>query len=413
MFIYTNEKTPGLRTEDGGIKIFPTLLATLYVAVAALFISLTVSVGALPISEYAQLLLSIAMPVLGIALCTRITGSIRALLPYCIITGLLLFMGTDILLSSALAVFILLLAVCAYLFHNGFWVLALVSGVVAGGATYLLTQSILSAVFTLAFLPTAVALYFSFKKRMQRVQSVCTLTVTLALTLVLSFIVWIYLAEGVLSADVLKNFFTELKDGVTLGVVTALDVAAKQLSTTISITDATAVATLSVTMLFNLLPAILTMILFVVTYIAHSLYVSLLSATSKDASDVINAITFKMSVSSAVIFLVAYFAALILEYEGAELYATVAQNVYLMLFPGLSLVAFGFVGSFMKAKGASCLTSIIYFALFGIILFIPNVAAGLAGGVISIAAFVGAVLVIVSAAKAKFESNNKNNKDNK
>ena len=81
-----------------------------------------------------------------------------------------------------------------------------------------------------------------------------------------------------------------------------------------------------------------------------------------------------------------------------------------MLFPGLSLITFGFIGSFSKNKGASCLTSLIYFAIFGLILFVPGVAAGVAGAVISISAFVGAVLVIVSTVKSKIKNNENNDK---
>lgn len=411
MQIYTNEKTPGIRTKDGGVKAFPTFLLTVYVVAAAVFCTVSLLGGGITQSEYFKLLLSVAMPVLGIMVCAKLTASIKPLIPYCVITGLILFMGANLTVSSAIAVSLLLFAASAYLLRNKFWGLAILAAIASSAITYVLTKNVLLALTSTVFLPTAIALYLSFEKKMHRVNAVCAISVTLGISLTLLFLVWLYTKEGSISLSVLRNFFDTLREGLTTSISNALVQASAQLEATISATDALALTTSALALVFNLFPAIATILLFVISYVTHSLYVSIVAHTVDDNNEIMHAISFKMSVTSAILFLVAYFGALILDYEGLSLYATAAQNIYLMLFPGLSLITFGFIGHLSKSKGASCLTSFIYFAIFGLILFVPGIAASIAGGVISISAFVGAVLVIISAVKNR--SNNKNNQNKK
>ena len=151
---------------------------------------------------------------------------------------------------------------------------------------------------------------------------------------------------------------------------------------------------------FNFFPAIFTIILFIVSYIIHSLYVSVISPTVTDTAEITNAITFHMSVAAAVLFLVSYVAALVLDYEGLHLYAAAAQNLYMILFPGLTLITFGTVRSLAKGHNASCLGSILYIAIYAMLFFFTSVT-------LVLASFAGAILVIASAMKAR----NKNKHD--
>ena len=410
MQTYIDEKTPGIRTKDGGVKLFPTILLTVYVIAASVFSTVSLLVGNVVPSEYFALLLAVAMPVAGIAVLSKLTASIKPLVPFCIIVALILFMGADLGASSAIAVTLLLFAAAAYLFRNKLWYLAIFACAVSCVLTYLLTKNILIAVCSAAFLPTAIALYLSFEKKLQRVGAVCAMSVTLGVTFILLFLAFIYSKEGNIYPSVIKGFFNSLRDTLTVTVADTLVATSAQLEAPISAADALSLTTSAVALAFNLFPAIITILLFVISYVTHSLYISSISPTVEDNKDIVHAISFKMSLASALIFLVAFFAALILDYEGLGLYATAAQNIYLMLFPGLSLITFGFIGSFSKNKGASCLTSLIYFAIFGLILFVPGIAAGVAGAVISISAFVGAVLVIVSTIKSKIKNNENNDK---
>ena len=410
MQTYINEKNPGIRTEDGGIKLFPTLLLTLYVAAASVFCTTSLLVGSVVPSEYFTLLLSVAMPIWGIAIAAKLTASIKPLIPYCIITALILFMGANLNVSSAIATSLLLIAAAAYLFHNKLWLLAVLACGASITATYMLTKNALVTACSAVFLPVAFALCLSFKKKLQRVGTVCAMSVTLGATLLLLLAAFIYSSTGSFSPAVIRGFFDSLRESLIVFVSDTLVAASAQLEATISTADALSVTSTAITMMFNLFPAVFTIVLFVISYVTHSLYISIISPTVDDQKEIIHAISFKMSVTSAILFLIAYFAALILDYEGLGLFAAAAQNIYLMLFPGLSLITFGFIGQFSKNKGASCLTSLLYFVIFGLILFIPGVAAEIAGALISISAFVGSVLVIVSAVKAKTKNNSNNDK---
>ena len=57
MQTYINEKTPGIRTENGGIKLFEALLLTVYVIAASVYSTVTLLVGNGVLSEYFALLL--------------------------------------------------------------------------------------------------------------------------------------------------------------------------------------------------------------------------------------------------------------------------------------------------------------------------------------------------------------------
>ena len=87
-----------------------------------------------------------------------------------------------------------------------------------------------------------------------------------------------------------------------------------------------------------------------------------------------------------------FLAALILDREGLPMYAAAAQNIYVILIPGFTLITFGFVGGFAKGKNASCFGSLLYIGLFALLFFMTGTA-------LAIISFVGAILVIISAIK--------------
>ena len=404
--MYTPPKTPGIRTKDGGVKVYPTLLLTLYIIAASVYSSVTLLVGSVVPSEYFTLLLSVAMPIVGIAIFSKITATIKPLIPFCIITAILLFVGADMRISSAIAVLMLLFTAVAYLLRNKFLWLTLLASAASVAITYFLTESVLVSAASIAFIPVSVALYLSFQKKQQRVSAVCSMSTTLGVTVALLLLAFIYTSEGSISLDILRTFFDTLREELIVTVSDTLVEASAQLEAVLSTADALSVTTAVVTLVFNLFPAIAAILLFIISYVTHSLYISVISHTVDNEKDIIHAISFKMSVTSAILFLVAFFAVLILDYEGEGLYATVAQNIYIILFPGLSLVTFGFIGSISKKKGASCLTSLLYLAMFGLVLFFPSVAYEIAAGIIFVSAFVGSVLVIVAAVKEKSKNNN-------
>jgi hypothetical protein len=251
-----------------------------------------------------------------------------------------------------------------------------------------------------------VALCVSFKKKKQRVASVCTMAIAFALPVLLIFAVWLFMEDGSLSVYTLKLFFESLREGLISEVSAVLIEASSQigaeLGAEINAIDIAAIIRYTFSTVFNFLPSIFLIVVFVMCYIIHSLYISLVSPITDDKGEIFNALTYKMSVASAIVFLLAFVAALVLDYEGLHVYATAAQNIYVLLFPGLSLITFSFVGTLAKGPNASCFGAILYIAMFALLLFATGI-------VLVISAFAGAVIVIAMAAKRKAEEMNSSN----
>ena len=390
----TNQKHPGLRAQDGKLKVFLALFTALYISAAMSLVATVLFTDALDALSYIQLLLSVAVPVLGIVLCAKLTASFKPLVPFCIISAVIAFMGASITLASIFVSFLVAVALCAYLFRERLSLLAILSAVGTIAVIYLLSGSILLGASGIVFFPVSLALFISFKKKKQRVGAVCTMSLTLALTLIALFAAWMYAREGSLSVATLKGFFSILREELITVILSAFELAAEQIGNgfAVSVSDATALITMATSTFFNFFPAIFCITVLVVSYVIHSLYISVISPTVKDASEVANAITFNMSLTSAVLFFIAFLAALILDYEDLPVYAAAAQNIYIILVPGFTVITFGFVGGFAKGKNASCFGILLYIALFALVFFATSTA-------LVITSFAGAILVIISSIK--------------
>ena len=387
----TNQKHPGLRTQEGKVKVFLALFTALYILAAVCFVTAVLFTDLLDASSYIHLLLSIAVPVLGIALCAKLTTSFKPLVPFCIISAVIAFMGANITLASTFITFIVTVALCAYLLRERLSLLAILSAVGTIAVIYLLSGSILLGALGIVFFPVSLVLFLSFKKKRQRVASVCSMSLTLAITLITLFAAWIYTREGSLSVATLKGFFEILREELITAICSAFELATQQIGSSInvSVSDVNALIIMATTVFFNFLPAIFCITMLVVSYVIHSLYISIISPTVKDASEITNAITFNMSLPSAVLFFLALLAALILDREGLPMYAAAAQNIYTIFVPGFTLITFGFVGGFAKGKNASCFGIMLYIALFALIFFATGTA-------LVVTSFAGAIIVIIS-----------------
>ena len=81
-------------------------------------------------------------------------------------------------------------------------------------------------------------------------------------------------------------------------------------------------------------------------------------------------------------------AAVILQKEEPQISAA-AQNIYTILYPGLSMITFAFLGSHRKGETASCLPTLLYMMLFAMLIFFTDVA-------LLVASIAGSVIVILS-----------------
>lgn len=392
MHSYIEPRKPGIKDQDGRTKILLALLLALYVSLASVYIPTVLFSSILPASV--SYLLSIGMPIAGIGVCILTTVTPKPVIPFCFIAAFIVFFGVDLTLSSVACVFLLLTVIYAYLLEHRLWSFALTANILSLTALFFLHRSISVLICSIAFLPAAIALYASFKQKKQRVASVALISSAMGITLVAALLAFIYLKDGNLSADTVKNFFDSLKTEITAAVSNALANALNNVEVSISATDTIALATSTITLIFNLLPATLAITFFVASFVAHSLYISMLSVTVEDKSEIENAVTFRMSVTSAVVFMISYIIALALSADKISLYSVVAQNIYTILFPGLTLVTFGFFGGLIRSGRGTCLGTLAYFALFALFFVLTDI-------LLVLASFVGAMIVIISEIKSR------------
>ena len=376
----------------------------LFIAAASAFIPAALLWDFMYSNLYTGFMVAAAVTVFGIVLCSKLIGSVRPIIPICVIAVTSVFFSFFTPAAGAvIPIFFCLSALSAYLVREKFSLLVLTAGIVGAAAAVLLTGDIFSAPLSLIFIPVAFTLHFLFKKGKQRVSSVCTLSFVLGAPMVALFLVFLFVSEGGLSLEIVKNFFTSLREGFIKGLSDTLVEASKQAGATaeiISSADATAAMTAVVSAAFNLLPALFIIALFVATFLIHSLYISMIEPTVEDKKEITNAITFKMSLASAIFFLLSFAAALILQKKEPQ-FSVAAQNIYTILYPGLTMITFAFLGSHKKGEAASCLPSLLYMLLFALLIFFTDIA-------LLVASIAGSVIIIISEISKRKKNDSQN-----
>ncbi len=385
------EKKAGIKYENGKINGAKALLLSLFVTVGATFIPISLFSDIFISFPYAFSAASIALAIIGITLCVMLTASIKPLVPFCIIAAVIILPGGGMGAASVIPVFFVTACIFAYLLKEIASPFLFAIGIVAYGASFLLTGDLFASLLSLLFIPVSLALYLSFNSGKQRVASVCRITLSIGIPLVIFSLSWIFITDGAFGLDTLKNFFTELRAGLISAISEELvDAYALYMEEAISIVDATALTTTVVSALFNIFPAVFTVILFIVSFLMHSLYISLIAPIVEDKKELQNAITFRMSIFSAIIFLIAFIASLIIK-DGTAL--AVTQNLYIIFYPGLTLTAFAFTSSMTKGQNASCLGHLSYMMMFALLLWMPDI-------LFPVASVAGAIIVIITEIKA-------------
>lgn len=162
--------------------------------------------------------------------------------------------------------------------------------------------------------------------------------------------------------------------------------------------DLHSLSTLLVTTVFNFLPAVFLLLCGTVAFFAHSLYTALLANSSNKEDpefslSLLTSLRFEMSAVSAVVFLVGFLLSLVLESGEYALYGLVAENLLLILMPGLVFTTHLGIRRLMLKKGPSCLSSLLYFAYLASFFYLSSL-------VLMLSSLVGAVLVLVRTVRA-------------
>ena len=217
----------------------------------------------------------------------------------------------------------------------------------------------------------------------------------------IGFLITLYSLYGSISMETTRDFMDAMRTAITNSLISATDKMAEIMNTTdIPLGDLNAYVAVAVSSTFNLLPAIIIVTANVLCYFIHSMFLGLYAVTDEERKQVIPTLTFDMSLISAIVYLTALILSFALVSDKVALWGAVAENMMLILAPGLILTALGALKMLTTRKGPSCFGSIIYMLVIFSLL-------SLSAPTIIIVSAAGAVVIIIShVARAKNNTDN-------
>ena len=384
-----------IKNIDGGEKKqgLTFMLLGLCYTVACVYLPLAVSVN---MGEWLTLAVALGICALGGFALTRMAGSFKPIAGFVIIMSIFVVLGGAVLPMALLVAFASAACAYAWLLLNRpslpVWVLPVLPAAIG----IALTRDASGALFALATLPCSHALAFSIKNKLQRVSAICRISAAMCAFIAVAFIFTVYSFTGEISFSAARELIDVAKVELTL----MLDGAVGEMSEFLGVDTASLdVAELAVGAAFNLLPAIVITVANVAAYLIHSLFMSVYFTTDEQRKQALPMLSFEMSLTSSIVYVASLVFSLLLVSESLALWGTAAENIALVLAPGLILTALAGIRALSMRKGPSCLGTLLY---LGVIFMI----ASLSGIVIMLVALVGAVLNIVAhIAKRKSQSN--------
>ncbi len=370
--------------QKNGKNIIKTSLLALYAIFAACFIptALLVNMG-----EFTLVALSFAACVLSILALAYAAGSFKSVLGYGITIIALVFLRVAALPIGLFSSFAAGACVYAYLLSKHktpflYGVPAIAPIIIA-----IITRHPTGIILSIIWLPCSLLLLYSVKKCLDRVSAICHISAGICLAIICFLGIFIFLTYGSITLTTIKAFIDELKlqsISIMNAMISEMVKAAGDMP--IDLTDYVEVAVLTV---FNLLPAVIVIIGNVGAYIMHSMILSVCFNSDEERKEILPMLAFEMSLISAIVFIVALILAFVLVSDKLAFYGTIAENIMLILCPGLILTALGALRMLTTRKGPSCLGSIIY---FGVIFMLCSFSLP----AIILCAIAGAVIVILS-----------------
>ena len=258
---------------------------------------------------------------------------------------------------------------------------------------FLFGRDPITAFLSLVAFPAAFVLAWAMNKKADRLSAICYTSATLIASGVVALVIWIAVENGGLADNVFvgtaDKFFDRL---VVYYTEQYAELAARYeefglsaVAYGLSPEDAKSYAIA----VYGIIPALAVVAVNAVSFIAFQINTSLISIVEKTKMLISKRLEFSMSWISAVVFIVAGIVMLYNSYAGNETVALIAQNIYLILLPGLVLTAVLLLLG-KRENGRSHI-----FLLIGLILIAFNSPSA----ALTIAGIVGSVTVIISAVK--------------
>lgn len=278
------------------------------------------------------------------------------------------------------AVFIIGLGAAALLHANR--LLVALCFAAALGLSLLLTKDLLLSGSSLLLLLCAVLLAVATEKKMRRTSAVCLVTGVLSVGLLLILLIGIYKANGSLDAATLPSLIDEIH-GQMLAVFKE-NTAALPAESRILITDETFNAAFDAVLCT--LPALFLASVSALVFMAQSVLFALCVSSDYAKKMTDRGTTFVLSPVTAVVYTLSVLLSVALPIftDDARAVALTAENLSLLLMPGLLLVGFIGIRGFLE-KNASCMN--VWATLALVLLFFY-----LGGTLLYIIAFIGVYL---------------------
>lgn len=368
------------------LKLSPkadAFILCLYYVLACTYVPLC---SFLRLGETAVSFISLIVCALSIVAMSRAAGSFKAVIGYAVILGIFIFLGGGLTVVGIFAAFATAVCVYSHLLLKSsspiLWGVPAIPFAIA----LLTSGTAISAILALAPLPAAIMLTWAMKSRAGRVGAICRISTGLCLVVVAVFLCFVHSVHGEITfasckatVDALKTYTTDLALSV-MGEVEGV------LGAEAALVNAEELMTYAVGVMFNTLPAVIIIFANIVSYVIHSMMMSVEYVSLEDKKDAMPMMTFEMSIISAIVFILSLVLTFVLT---EDVYKAVAENVMLILMPGLILTALGGLRALSSRKGPSCLGAILYVvAIFMIATFNAVV--------LITASAVGAVLIIIS-----------------
>ncbi|MBE6535728.1 MAG: DUF2232 domain-containing protein [Ruminococcaceae bacterium] len=362
------------------------LLCSAY-AIAASFITVALTIN---INELVLSAIALAICAFSVFVFARIAKTFKAIIMYAIILGASAFIGGSLLLIGLFAALALCCCSLTYLLGNSkspfIWGVPLIPLIVA----LFISPNANGIIVSLSPLPAAILLSYSVNKKLDRVSAVCRISFGLCVVFVVSALITLYSTMGEISLAAAKSFIDTLKEEITVACIAAMEEIEEMMGLDMSDTDMRTVVDAGVGTVFNLLPGLLITVSNVIAYIIHSIYLTVCYPDPKKSRDELSQmLDFDISLTSAIVYIVAIVAAFVLVTGGSALYGAVAENIVIVLAPGLILVALSGIRAFIAKKGPSCFGTLLY---VGVIFLLATFSIYAIIGV----ALAGAVLIILA-----------------
>ena len=368
-----------------GKNLILTTLLSLYVVFAALYTPLSILFVN---NELILTAISVIACGLSIVALTFAAGSFKSILGYAITIIALTFFGASPYPISLIASYIGGVCVYSYLLirHKS----AFLYGVPAIAPILLVLLIVrypIYIVLSVAWIPCSLLLTYAVKKRLDRVSAVCHISFGICIAIVVFLSIFVYLLHGSITPSAFRAFIDELK----LQTISIMHALMDEMTKTVGEmpVDLTGYIETAVITVFNLIPAIIIIVGNIGAYIIHSTLLSVTYNAEKDREKLLPMLSFEMSFISAILFSVSLILSFVLTTNDTAFYGAVAENLMLVLAPGLILTALGALRMLTTRNGPSCLGSIIY---FGVIMMLCS----LSLPAIFICSIAGAVIVVLS-----------------